>query len=101
MVALADLVLSAWLVATAMSVSRACGAVYSPDSVIVPVPFVTDQVTAVSLEPETVAANCCCPFWAMESEAGEILTEIVCAADTLTIAEADFVVSAPLTAITV
>jgi hypothetical protein len=37
----------------------------------------------------------------MESEAGEILTETVCAADTLTIAEADFVVSAPLTAITV
>jgi hypothetical protein len=75
--------------------------VYSPDWVIVPVPCVTAHVIAVLLEPETVAANCCCHFSGIETVVGEMPTVMACGRDTVTIAEADFVVSATLTAVTV
>ena len=64
-------------------------------------PAVADQVTAVLLLPLTVAVNCCVPLVKMEAEVGEIVTETTGAALTVTVAEADLVVSAALVAFTV
>jgi hypothetical protein len=61
----------------------------------------TVQVTAESLEPETVAANCCCHLSGIAIAAGEILTVIVWGGDTMMVAEAVLVASATLTAVTV
>lgn len=68
------------------------------------VPPVAVHVTAVFVVPLTVALNCCCAPGAMEAALG--LTETLTAgggggAVTVTVAEAFFVVSAALVAVTV
>src|SRR5215470_6824691 len=63
------------------------------------VPF-TDQVTVSALSPVTVAVNCCTWPAATNAVCGEIVTAAV-GAVTVTIAEAVFVVSVLLVAITV
>ena len=63
-------------------------------------PPVADQVTAVLLEPVTVAVNCCVPLVCSGAEVGEIVTDTTGAALTVTVAEADLVVSAALVAVT-
>ena len=62
-------------------------------------PAVADQVTAVLLVPVIVAPNCCVPPVCSDVEAGEIATAT--GAATVTVAEADLVVSAALVAVTV
>ncbi len=62
-------------------------------------PAVADQVTAVLLEPLTLAVNCCVPPVSSETEVGEIVTAT--GALTVTVADADLVVSATLVAFTV
>jgi hypothetical protein len=57
-------------------------------------------VTAVLLEPLTVALNCCVPLVLSDAEVGEMLTETV-GAVTVTVAAADLVLSAALVAVTV
>jgi hypothetical protein len=54
----------------------------------------------VLLVPDTVAVNCCWPFSVIAAVVGVTLIEIACGADTLTVAEADFVESAALVAVT-
>ncbi len=61
-------------------------------------PAVADQVTAVLLEPLTLAVNCCVPPVSSEAEVGEIVTAT---APTLTVADTDLVLSATLVAFTV
>ena len=75
------------------------GAVYSPAGDIVPP--LADQVTAVLLVPVTVAVNGCVPPGESDADVGEIATAIVSGALTVTVANADFVVSAALVAFTV
>ena len=53
------------------------------------------------LLPVTVAVNCCVPLVRMDDEVGEIVTDRIGAALTVTVAEADLVVSATLVALTV
>lgn len=65
-----------------------------------PFPCEIVQVTAVFVEPETVAANCCCHFSGIATVAGEILTETLCAAATVMLAAALFVGSAALVEVT-
>ncbi len=62
-------------------------------------PAVADQVTAVLLEPLTLAVNCCVPPASSEAEVGEIVTAT--GALTVTVAEADLLVSAALVEVTV
>ena len=66
------------------------------------VPPVADQVTAVLLLPVTVAVNCCvAPVWS-DAEVGLMLTATTGGGEvTVTLAEADFVLSATLVAVTV
>jgi len=71
--------------------------VYSPEEML---PAVADQVTAVLLEPATVAVNCCVPPVNSEEEVGEIVIDTTGGALTVTAAEADLVVSAMLVAVT-
>jgi len=61
-------------------------------------PPVADQVTAVLLLPVTVAVNCCVAPVISEAVVGEMVTAT---AVTVTVAEADLVVSATLVAVTV
>jgi hypothetical protein len=68
---------------------------------VVIVPPVVDQVTAVLLVPVTVAANCCVPPLNSEADPGELDTATKGAAVTVTVAEADLLVSATLIAVTV
>jgi hypothetical protein len=75
-------------------VPAALGAVYRPLEETLPP--VADQVTAVLLDPLTVAVNCCVPLVSIEAETGEIETDMV----TVTAAEADTVLSAMLVAFT-
>jgi hypothetical protein len=98
-VAEADLVVSAALVAVTVSVPPVLGAVYKPLEEIVPP--VADQVTAVFAVPVTMAVNCCVRPVSSEAEVGEIVIETNGAALTVTVAEADLVVSAALVAVTV
>jgi hypothetical protein len=70
--------------------------VYSPDVLIVPP--VPDHVTAVLVEPVTVAVNCCVAPVCREAEAG--VSETATGAETVTVADADFVGSATLVALT-
>jgi hypothetical protein len=60
---------------------------------------VADQVTLVLLVPVTVAVNCWVPPVARDADLGD--TEITTGAETVTVAEADWVVSAALVAVTV
>jgi hypothetical protein len=101
MVELADFVESAWLTAVTTSFSATEGAVYSPVELIVPVPEVTIHVTAVLLVPDTVAVKLCCQPAGIDTVVGEMLTLTGVGFDTLTEAEADFVESATLLAVTV
>ena len=72
---------------------------YSP--VLEIVPPVADQVTAVLLVPVTVAVNCRVAPVCMDAEVGLMLTTTGGGtAVTVTAAEADFVVSATLVAVT-
>jgi hypothetical protein len=71
-VAVADFELSAALVAVTIYVPAVPGAVYSPEAVIEP-PLAA-QVTAVLVEPVTVAVNCCVAFVCRIVDTG--LTEI-------------------------
>ena len=94
----ADLVGSAALVAVTVNEPALLGAVYRPPAEIVPP--VADQLTAVLELPLTVAVNCCDPPVVSDAEAGEIATETVAGAATLTAAAADLLVSAMLVAVT-
>jgi hypothetical protein len=51
--------------------------------------------------PETVAVNCCVPPAPTDVVVGEMVTELTTGAVTVTVADADFVVSAALVAVTV
>lgn len=75
------------------------GAVYSPE--VVTEPPVTDQVTAVLVVPVTVAVNCCVALVCNDAEFGLIETVTTGAAVTVTVAEADLVLSTTLVAFTV
>ena len=98
---------SAALVAATVTVPEgtADGATYNPDASTVPTvelppltPF-TVHVTPVFVVPLTVAVNCCvCPTW-MDVLVGDTVTDTVWAI--VTVASADFVGSAELTAATV
>jgi hypothetical protein len=74
------------------------GAVYSPEDDTVPP--VALHVTAVLSEPVTVAVNCCVAPGASAAEVGERVTTTPAGAVTVTAAEADFVVSTALVAVT-
>ncbi len=97
-VADADLVVSAVLVAFTVYVPAAVGAVYRP--VDETVPPVANQVTAVLVVPVTVAVNCCVPPVVSEEDVGEMVTATV-GVVTVTVADADLVVSAALVPFTV
>jgi hypothetical protein len=73
------------------------GAVYKPDEDTVP-PLAV-HVTDVLLEPVTVAVNCCVAPVCSDPEVGLIV--IATGTVTVTVAEADFVESATLVAVTV
>jgi hypothetical protein len=99
-VADADLVVSATLVAVTVNVPAVFGAVYRP--VDETVPPVVDHVTAVLLLPVTVAVNCCVRPVKSEAVVGLMLTATTGGgALTVTVAAADFEVSAVLVARTV
>ena len=74
------------------------GAVYRPAVIEPPV---ADQVTAVLLLPLTLAVNCCVPPVVSDADPGVMETATTGAALTVTVADADFVVSAALVAVTV
>ena len=65
------------------------------------VPPVAAQFTEVLLLPVTVALNCCVPLVNSEADTGEIVTATTGSAATVTVADADLVVSATLVALTV
>src|SRR6266480_7080783 len=92
--AAADLVASAALVAVTITVVLVltAGAVKSPE--LESDPAVADQVTAVLVEPVTVAANCWVPAEPTEALAGDIETATAPGALTVTVADADLLVSA-------
>jgi hypothetical protein len=92
-----DLELSATLVAMTVYVPAVPGAVYKPETEIVPP--VADHETDVLLVPVTLAVNCCVPFVLSEAVAGVIDT--LTGAVTMTVAEADLFMSATLVAVIV
>jgi positive regulator of sigma E activity len=103
-VAEADLLESALLVAITVSVPALLGAVYAPEELMVP--SAADQVTdLLEAVPWTVALNWAVPPVLTDVEAGETATEVTTgvtgAAVTVTLAEADLLVSATLVAVTV
>jgi len=63
-------------------------------------PPVADQVTAVLLLPLTLAVNCCVPPVISDADPGVMETATTGAALTVTLADADLVVSAALVAVT-
>ena len=71
-----------------------------PTTALPPATPFTCQLTAVLLVPLTVAVNCRVPPVVSEADVGEMLSETV-GAVTVTVAEADLVVSATLVAFTV
>ena len=99
--AVADLVVSATLVALTVPMVFAVtvGAVNKP--VLETVPIVADQVTDVFVAFETVAVNCWAPPDVTVADVGEIVTAPVARAVIVTVALADLVVSATLVAVTV
>jgi hypothetical protein len=92
----ADFVGSAALFAVTVYVPAVLGAVYRPE--VDTLPPVAAQVTAVLLEPLTVAVNCLVPPVVSEAEVG--LTDTETGAITVIVAEADLVGSAALVAVT-
>jgi len=97
-VADADLVLSSALVAFTVKLPAVLGAVKRP--LVETLPPVADQVTAVLLEPVTVAVNCCVPLVSIDTEVDEMVTETT-GALTVMVADADLVLSATPVAFTV
>ena len=91
--------MSAALVALTVYVPAVLGAVYKPELEMVPP--VALQVTAVFVVPLTVAVNCCIVPVCTEVELGLTATMTGAGALTVTVAEADFVESAALVAVTV
>lgn len=65
------------------------------------VPPVADQVTVVFVLPVTVAVNCCVPPVCIDAEVGLMLTATTGEVLTVTVAKADLLLSATLTARTV
>ena len=98
-VAEAVLVVSATLFAVTVYVPVVLGAVNSPE--LETDPPVADHVTDVLDEPATEAVNCCVPPVTRVAEVGVIETDTDVAALTVTVAEADLLVSAALVAFTV
>jgi hypothetical protein len=97
-VAEADFVLSATLVAVTVNVPVVLGAVYRPaDETVPPLAF---QLTAVFVVPLTAAVNCWFPPGCRKAERGDTDTDTP-VVTTLTVADADFVLSATLVAVTV
>ena len=102
----ADFVVSATLVAVTVCEPAKVGAVYKPLELTVPAvelpPFTpsTDHVTDVFELFVTVAVNCCVPPVAIVALVGLIVT-VVLGVATVTAADADFVVSPTLVAVTV
>ena len=90
----AEMAVLAWLVAVTVTVvlEVTVGAVKSPEVEIDPA--LADQVTAVFVEPLTEAVNCWVPPEVTVVLVGEIEIETALAALTVTVAEADLVVSA-------
>jgi hypothetical protein len=97
----ADLVGSATLVAVTVNAPAELGAVYSPE--VLTVPPVADQVTEVFELPVTVTENCKVALVSKAADVGLMVTDTTGggAVVTVTDAEADFVVSATLVAVTV
>ena len=101
-VADADFVVSACETAVTVTVPEGAvaGAVYKPEVEIVPtvvfppVVLFTCQVTAVFVEPVTVAVNCCVAPVCREAVVGEMVTATVGAVVTVTEAVPDLVESA-------
>src|SRR5207302_9432443 len=93
-VAAADLVASAGLVAVTITVVLVltAGAVKSPG--LESDPAVADQVTAVLVEPVTVAANCWVPAEPTEARSEERRVGTEPGALRVTVADADLLVSA-------
>ena len=106
MVAVADFVVSATLVAVTVSVPATEGATYAPVEEMVP--SSAAHVTAVfATVPCTVAESCNAPLVVTEAEEGERVTEFTTGGEggagtvIVMLAEADLVVSAALVAVTV
>lgn len=97
----ADLLLSATLVAVTVNVPAAPGAVYKPP--VLTVPPVAVHVTTVLVLPVTVAVNCCVALICRVAAVGLMVTATGGgeASVTVTVEDADFVVSATLVAVTV
>ena len=88
------------LVAVIVSVVAEVGATYAPAELIEP--FAALHVTEVSVAvPLTVAAKVALPPVVTDVEAGEIEIEVIVGRPRVTVAEADFVLSALLVAVTV
>ena len=98
-VAEADLVESATLVAVTEKPPATPPALYKPEAETVP-PLAL-HVTEVFEVPVTEAVNCCVPPACNDAEVGEIVTATTDCAVAVTCAEADFVESAVLVAVTV
>jgi hypothetical protein len=99
-VALADFVASAALVAVTVSVPAVAGAVYAPEEVIAP-SFAFQATDLFETVPLTVALKIAEPPVCTAAVAGETATEVTTGAATVTVEEADLVVSALLVAVTV
>jgi hypothetical protein len=100
MVAEADLLVSATLVAVSVHVPAVPGAVYRPLLLMLPPEAL--QVTAVLVVPVTLAVNCLVAPVCREADRGEIETTTGGGAlVTVTVAESDFVESSTLVAVTV
>ena len=101
-VAVADLVLSATLVAVTVTVwvaAMGAGAVYSPAAEIEPAPLgAIVHVTDVTAAPVTVAVNCCVCESNRLAVGGATVTATGCK---VTVADPDLVLSATLVAVTV
>lgn len=96
----ADFDLSALLVAVTVVVRMDAPAVKSPAGEIAPED--ADHVTDLSVTvPCTLAVNCCVAKVRMLTVDGETEIEVTVGALTVTVAEADFVLSATLVAVTV
>jgi len=93
----ADFVESAALVAVTVKVPAVLGAVYKPP--VEMVPPVADQFTTVLLLPVTAAVNCWVAPVESDAEPGESDTATT-GVLTVTVADADFVESAALVAVT-
>ena len=103
-VAEANLVGSATEAAVTATVCAAvmeAGAVYRPAAESVPTAGFMDQVTAVFVDPVTVAENCCVWLVVRDTEAGLICTAMTAGGASEMVEVADLVVSATDLAVTI